>query len=328
MTAALASSRIQQISPKYWTHLIEDDLALLTQKMRQDARFGDEMLDAAIGAIMQAGGKRLRPSMSFLVGRIFNAPVQYLVSIGAAVEMLHTATLVHDDLIDGADSRRGVPTLHSQLPTGITVLTGDFIFAKAAAAAAEANNVRVVQLFAETLVRICQGEILQARTRWQLSDFDVYIERIYGKTAALFEAASTSAAILGAATEEQIDAMASFGRDLGLAFQIMDDALDFVSTTKTLGKPAGNDMQQGIFNLPAIYFAERNDINQDEFVAMVEEDSEAVLRDIQNTSVIDESLSVARDYAQKAIEQLDMLPDTVYTEALEAIARYAVARKY
>ena len=316
--------------PHVWVEIIRDTLAHLENKMRLSSQMGNHSLDAAVDLLILAGGKRIRPAITLLTGEVMNAMVDNVVSVAASVELLHTATLVHDDLIDGAAERRGVPTLHSHLPAGITVLTGDFLFARSAALAAESDNVRVVRVFAETLVRICRGEILQAQTRWKIPTYEIYIDRIYGKTAALFEAASTSSAILGGASEAQIDAMARYGHDLGLAFQIMDDALDFVSTTQQLGKPAGNDMCQGIYNLPLMYFAEQGKITEAALNERVRGNLniEGLLEDIRRAHVVEQSLDVARDYARQAAAALDIMPQGEQVEALRALAQYAVAREF
>ncbi|MBZ0305194.1 MAG: polyprenyl synthetase family protein [Anaerolineae bacterium] len=311
-----------------WLDSLQDDLQLLEEKMLEAAGMGHETLDGAVQIIIKAGGKRLRPAITFLVGQLFRADFSSVLSVGASVELLHTATLVHDDLIDGADERRGVPTLHSKLSAGVTVLTGDFLFAKAAALASEANSVPVVQLFADTLVKICQGEILQARTRWVLPSYDVYIERIYGKTAALFEAAAVSAALIGEATAAQIAALRRYGRSLGLAFQIVDDALDFVSTTERLGKPAGNDMRQGILNLPVMYYVEQGYISETDLLGRLESEThaETMVRNIRAAGVVEQSLETARDFARQAAAALTALPGGEARKALEAVTHYAVAR--
>lgn len=311
-----------------WLDGLQDDLHLLEGKMLEASSMGHETLDGAVQMIIKAGGKRLRPAITFLVGRLFRANFSPILSVGASVELLHTATLVHDDLIDGAAERRGVPTLHSKMSMGVTVLTGDFLFAKAAALAAEANSVPVVKLFADTLVKICQGEILQARTRWVLPDYDVYIERIYGKTAALFEAAAVSAALIGDATDAQVAAMARYGRNLGLAFQIVDDALDFVSTSENLGKPAGNDMRQGILNLPAMYYVEQGYISDADLLERLEskDETEKLVREMRAAGMVEQSLEVAQSYARTAADALNILPGGEVLKALDAVTSYAVAR--
>jgi len=315
-----------------WYDHIRDDLQQVEQKMRDSSMMGHTKLDLAVDSIISAGGKRMRPAITLLVGQLFGAQKSTLTAIAASIELLHTATLVHDDLIDGAAERRGAPTLHSQLPIGITVLTGDFLFAQSAALAAEANSVRVVQLFAETLVRICKGEILQAQTRWTVPSQDIYEERIYGKTAALFEAAATAAALLGDAQEETMHALSDFGRSLGLAFQIVDDALDFVSTAQHLGKPAGHDMSQGIFNLPVMFYVESGWISEGDLVRRLGSengDFNDLVASIRSTGMVEKSLEVARQYAQRAIDTLSTLPYSGSAmDYLLNLTQYALARTY
>jgi geranylgeranyl pyrophosphate synthase len=313
-----------------WYEEARDDLNHVENKMRQVSHMGHDTLDAAVDAIITAGGKRLRPAITLLTGRLFGAAWSAIIAVAASIELLHTATLVHDDLIDGADERRGAPTLHSRLPIGITVLTGDFLFAQAAALAAEANDVEVVKLFSETLVKICRGEILQAQTRWHIPDMAIYEERIYGKTAALFEAAAVSAAMLADAGEDAMTAMARYGRRLGLAFQIVDDALDFVGTTQQLGKPAGHDMRQGIFNLPIMFYVADGYMSAADFIRRVENEDKLddLVADIRGAQMVEKSLEVARLHVLKAAEALDHTPGGKYANHLNNITEYALARAY
>lgn len=313
-----------------WAEAVRSDLEQVEHKMSVAAHMGDSRLDPAISALITAGGKRMRPAITVLMGRMFDVLPAYVHAVGASIELLHTATLVHDDLIDGSPERRGTPTLHSRLPMGITVLTGDFMFAQSAALAAEANSVRVVQLFADTLVRICKGEILQAQTRWQLPTEAVYEERIYGKTAALFEAASTAAAILGNAAESVIETTARYGRALGLGFQIVDDALDFLGTSEQLGKPAGHDMRNGIFNLPALFYVRDGHISAEELLHRVEQDKDVdgLVADIRASDAVEQSLAVAREHGRWASEALAELPKGKGLAELRELTENALARAY
>jgi geranylgeranyl pyrophosphate synthase len=316
-----------------WIDAVRDDLQLVEEKMRHAAHMDHEILNTAVKTLISAGGKRLRPAVTLFGGRIFDVSLDDLVAVAASIELLHTATLVHDDLIDGADERRGAPTLHSRIPIGVTVLTGDFLFAQSAALAAEANSVAVVRLFADTLVSICKGEILQAQSRWKVPNAEVYEQRIYGKTAALFEAASTAAALLGQASEHEVTAMAAYGRELGLAFQIVDDALDFGSTTQTLGKPAGHDMRQGILNLPVMYYVQGGFISEGDLVERLsdEDDSthaDALVADIQKTGMVERSLDDARRHVGNAQALLKQTSGGPGADMLAELADYALARLY
>jgi geranylgeranyl pyrophosphate synthase len=327
MTLMTAAPR--PATAKRWFEAVRQDLTAIEEKMLLKARTQESTLDTAIEAIIRSGGKRMRPTITVLAGRAFRALWEDINAVAASIELLHTATLVHDDLVDGADERRGVATLHSRLPLGITVLSGDLLFAQSAALAAEANNVRIVRLFADTLVKICRGEILQAQTRWQIPSLDIYQERIYGKTASLFEASAASGAILGESTESEIQAMTQFGRDLGLAFQIMDDALDFEATAAVLGKPAGHDMRQGIFNLPVMYYVDEGYIAEGELRERLtngDNHIDELVADMRGRGMIEKSIEQARQHIHLAHESLDLLPDNLYTHYLREVADYALYR--
>jgi geranylgeranyl pyrophosphate synthase len=313
-----------------WLESVKADLHRVTELIRHASFLDNHLLDDAIALIIEGGGKRMRPAITILVGRSTNADEDKTMTVAASIELLHTATLVHDDLIDGAKERRGVETLHSKLPLGVTVLTGDFLFAQSAGLAAEADNVDIVKMFAKTLQSICKGEILQAQTRWQVSSREVYNERIYGKTAALFEAAALAGAILGGLSDVGKRAYATFGRELGMAFQIVDDALDFVATTEKLGKPAGSDLRQGIITLPVLLYLEKEGIDPDTFLAQINADAG-----------IEETIATIRDYGapRLALDEarvhlengLSALKEVEWSEALDELvelADYVANRDY
>jgi geranylgeranyl pyrophosphate synthase len=318
------------LTPTDWLASVRDDLITVEETMRQRAHMNQANLDVAIDAIISAGGKRMRPAITILASRLFDALWSPMISVAASIELLHTATLVHDDLVDGAEERRGVATLHSRLPLGVTVLTGDYLFAQAAALAADADSVRIVKLFSDTLVRICKGEILQAQTRWKVPTLEIYQERIYGKTAALFEAAAAAGAILGGGSERQIAAMSDYGRELGMAFQIIDDALDFESTTERLGKPVGHDMRQGILNLPVLYYVQEGYLSEGELRQRLErgERLDDLIASIRQTGMVERSLEVARRHADHASQALTFVPGGEYTDHLHSLSHFALSRAY
>ncbi len=235
--------------------LIADDLKRVDAKM-QAAGEVFMPLASAINLLLGSGGKRLRPALALLASKLFvSADNDNVVSLAAAVEMLHSATLVHDDVIDGSLLRRGQATLNASWSQGATILAGDFVFARAAFFAAETDNIRVMKIFSQTLMTIVEGELRQlyALRNWSQPK-DAYYQRIYGKTAALFAAATESAAVLGDAPEEQIGLLRDYGYNVGMAFQIMDDILDFVGDASKVGKPVGGDLRQGTVTLPVFYY--------------------------------------------------------------------------
>jgi len=290
------------------------------------------MLSGTIDDLFNAGGKRVRPSLCLLSSRLFNADIHHAILLSAAVEMLHTATLVHDDLIDRAMLRRGAPTLNSLWSSDIAVLAGDYLFARAASMIAEVEIVPIMKLFAKTLEIILNGEITQKFSKWQM-DRHAYEERIYAKTAALFVLCTQSAALLGDADPTGIKTVVDFGRSLGLAFQIIDDILDYVGTPDKMGKPIGEDLRQGLFTLPVINYAENHP--QDEDIKMLlnfkEGDPAVVQRlmdKILNSGAIEASLQEARAYIQTGSQKLSYLPPSRYKDALLDLASEVTHRDF
>ena len=217
-------------------------------------------LASAFLELIGSGGKRLRPTLALLTAQLIDAPADNqiddaVIALAAAVEMLHTSTLVHDDVIDGALLRRGAPTLNANWNGGATVLAGNYMFGTAAHFAAETGVPRVIRLFADTLRVIVDGELRQLAARNQYEQEKAgYYERIYAKTASLFCAATEGAAILTGMSETVIRQLRDFGYNFGMAFQIVDDILDFTGDESTLGKPAGSDLRQGTLTLPFFYY--------------------------------------------------------------------------
>ncbi|MXY92692.1 MAG: polyprenyl synthetase family protein [Caldilineaceae bacterium SB0664_bin_27] len=256
---------------------VRGGLEQVEEKMKSvDADVFAPLANAFLELIGQ-GGKRLRPALALLAAGLQDAnpehnnsrpnvdgtqtaPVENLnahtlIALAAAVEMLHTATLVHDDVIDGALLRRDAPTLNASWSAGATVLAGDYMFARSAQFAAETDNVRVITIFSDTLRVIVDGEMRQLSDRNDFrQDRQAYYQRIYAKTASLYSAATEAAAVLVGLSPDRVQALKSFGYQFGMAFQIVDDILDFVGTDATLGKPVGSDLRQGTLTLPFLYY--------------------------------------------------------------------------
>lgn len=236
--------------------LVTDQLKTVEALMHVQAENYHTDLQSALHHLLSSGGKRVRPTLTLLIGNMLGGDSEKLITLAAAIELLHTGTLVHDDLIDGSLLRRGIATLNSQWTPGATVLTGDFILARAARLASETNSIPVMKLFSLTLGIIVNGEINQMFTGRCVTSRKDYYDRIFAKTASLFEMATTSAAVLSDASEDVVQSMKQFGHDIGMAFQIMDDILDFTADPSVLGKPVGSDLRQGLVTLPVIFFTE------------------------------------------------------------------------
>jgi geranylgeranyl pyrophosphate synthase len=255
-----------------------------------------------------------------------------LVTLGASVELLHTATLVHDDLIDGALLRRGMPTLNARWSPAATVLTGDFLFARAARLAAEIENIPLMRLFAETLAIIVNGELTQMFASRGIIDRGNYYQRIYAKTGSLFEMAARAAAMVATDDAGVQSAMQTFGYETGIAFQIVDDVLDFTGEQSAVGKPIGSDILNGMVTLPAIYFAEANPADPD-VLSLPEggwKDTERVQRlvdAIRQSPAIRQAMQEARRAVERAVSALGPYPPGPERSALEELARFIVDRK-
>lgn len=311
---------------------VQPELDVVDQLMRKQAEDYHSDLQKALDIILSSGGKRIRAAITLLVGKMLKAEGELNITLASAIEMLHTATLVHDDLIDGALLRRGMPTLNSQWSPGATVLTGDFLFARAAKLAADTNNVRVMKIFSETLGVIVNGEISQLFSKRYQADRNDYYKRIYAKTASLFETSTQAASILSNTDETTIDNMAHYGYNIGMAFQIIDDILDFNGEQATLGKPVGSDLRQGLITLPTLYYMESH--SNDPIVkcmltkGCLEDDLQTreMIKAVSNSSAIQEAHHEAIGFVQQALNYLHEQPENEYRETLELVARYIVDR--
>ena len=312
---------------------VQDQLQFVEQRIRDQA--GEDHhpdLRSALEHLLSAGGKRIRPTLGLLVGNMLGAPEEKLVTLGASVELLHTATLVHDDLIDGALLRRGMPTLNARWSPAATVLPGDFLFARAAKLAAETDYLPLMKLFAETLATIVNGELTQMFSARGVIERDNYYQRIYAKTASLFEMAALAATMVATEDEEMRGSMKVFGYKVGMAFQIVDDILDFTGEQSAVGKPIGSDLLNGLVTLPAIYFAESNPTNEDilSLPAGGWKDTERVQRlvdNIRQSRAIQQSMDEARQAVNRALKALSDAPVSAEREALEDLAKFIVDRK-
>jgi geranylgeranyl pyrophosphate synthase len=326
--------------------LVSDDLQRVEQKMRSMGDGAYEPLAHAFLQLLGSGGKRLRPALALAAYDLAEGPAsdddrEKAIFMAAAVETLHNATLVHDDLIDNALVRRGSTTLNAVWDKGATVLAGDYLFARAAGFAAETENTRVVKLFADTLRIICEGELRQhfSSRQWDQPK-DSYYARIFAKTASLFASATRSGAILAGAAEAAAEALSDYGRFLGMAFQIVDDVLDYAGDKSLLGKPVGGDLRQGIVTLPFFYFMQTHP-KPAEVVARLDgspgptaldsdNDSGAgvdyIVAQIRASDAISQALDEAREFAGRAQACLVLFPESPMRQAMHELAEFVVAR--
>jgi len=313
------------------TTLVKTGIEKVEARMRAQANERHPDLRAALENLLAAGGKRVRPRLVLLTGNMLGADAERLITLAAAIEMLHTATLVHDDLIDGSLMRRGNATINATWTPAATVLTGDFVFARAAKLAAQTGSLAVMEEFAETLAIMVNGELTQMFDSRGLASRENYYERIYAKTGSLFELATHGAAIISPIDTETIEKARIFGRELGTAFQIVDDILDFTGDQAAVGKPVGSDLLQGLITLPALYYIEANP-NDENVKSLLNghyhnsKEMAVLVESIRNSDAIPCALDEAKKYASRALQSLNGQPPSEERRALENLTEYVTNR--
>ena len=312
---------------------VREDLAQVEERLRLVGRVDFAHLSELLDYSLRGSGKRVRPILTLLSGKFYDYNPEHLLTMATAVEVMHTATLVHDDAIDNSAVRRSRPTVYSLWGAEKAVLLGDYMFAEAGALTATTGNLRAIKLFAATLKTISSGEIMQAYNAFNLKqDRAQYIQRVAMKTASLFRLSTESGSALSQAPEEAIQILVEYAHNLGIAFQIVDDILDYAGTEEELGKPVGSDLAQGTLTLPAMLLVERypedNPVkrlfnNRDE-----QDNVKTAIEMVNNSpSIIQECYQVASDYCEKACQDLKVLPDTPCRRSLYALADFIISRK-
>ena len=312
--------------------LVNEDLAKVENSLKSVGEVQDNHLSELLSYALGSGGKRIRPALILLSGKFYSYDLDYLLPMAVAVELLHTATLVHDDIIDKSAVRRGRPTINDVWGEEKAILLGDYMFAKAGEICASTGNLRVIKLFSQTMATISDGELDQAFAAFNLEQTrEQVLGRISKKTASLFVLATESGAILSQAPERSIEVLREYGHNLGIAFQIVDDILDFTGTEEKLGKPVGSDLAQGTLTLPAILLLERypedNQIKRFFQNPSELENKKQATELIRNSPIVQECHDIAASYCDKACQSLDRLPHHASHQALTDIADYIVRRK-
>jgi len=310
---------------------VQKDLKEVEQSLEAIADADFPLLAQLLAYTLKAGGKRVRPALTLLSGKFYVYDLALLVPMAAAIELLHTATLVHDDIVDNSPLRRGKPTVSRAWGEDSALLLGDYLFARAGSLVAGTGNLRAVKLFSETLMTISAGELKQTAVTFDMAKVrDYYFAWIGAKTACLFATSTESGAILSQAPEEAIQAIKEFGHNLGMAFQIVDDVLDFVGEEEELGKPVGSDLREGTLTLPSIIFTEyypRDDMIRKLLADKCPEDVMAAVERIRNSTVIDDCLSLAAGFGSKARRAAEKLPDNRARKSLIDLTDYIVERR-
>ena len=315
--------------------LLHDDLAAIEREFGADAISSVQAITEITDYLREGGGKRIRPSLLLLAARSLGYTGHGMIRLGAVVEMVHTATLVHDDIIDGADTRRGRPSTNRTWGSGKCVLAGDWLYMQAFRVALEERNFRVLELLIGLTQQMVEGELLQMERLGKPISESEYTDLIYRKTACLFEVSMRLGAVLSGAEQATENAMGEYGRNLGLAFQIVDDVLDLTATEEVLGKPVASDLREGKATLAVIHTLENGSTPSERAaIETVLEDQnfervshEEILRILNRNQSMHYAMQAAFGYAAAAQAALGVLPDSEYKRALQWMPEFVVARE-
>jgi len=313
--------------------LLRDDLAAIEREFGRDTVSNVRAI-TEIGEYLRAGGgKRLRPALLLLASKLFNYEGRGAVRLGAVVEIIHTATLVHDDIIDDAKTRRGRPAANTQWGNSKCVLAGDWLYMQSFKVALQERNFRVLDSLTELTQQMVEGELLQMEKLGKLLSLEEHFDLIYRKTACLFSTCMRMGAILGQASPEQEEALAGYGRDLGMAFQIVDDVLDLTASESVLGKPVASDLREGKATMAVIHALERCTPAEREKIQIVLENQAFngvthgdILEILQRYGSLDAAHDRAMQYAEAARDGLRGFPDSEIKRALLWAPDFVVAR--
>jgi len=330
-------SRISQaLTAREILQLVEKDLRRVEECMRLESIASVDAITAINRHIQDSGGKRLRPTLVLLSTQLFGPMNDLAISMAAVVEMIHTATLVHDDVIDAAETRRGKPSTNALWGNQTSVLAGDWLYMQAFQAAVRARNFRVLDLLIGLTQLMVEGELIQLERigKIEITETD-YMELIDRKTASLFSTCARLGAMAGGASETDEGKLGEFAWNLGIAFQLVDDVLDFTSREKILGKPVGNDLREGKVTLPILYALQQATPQEREAVATVLREREyrtvpfsqitAILKKYHG---IERAMERAESFTERARATIQEFPESAYQRAMLSVTDLVTARDH
>ncbi len=318
------------------TNLVADDLKAVNEAILERMQSPVALIPQLAGHLIAAGGKRLRPMLTLASARLLEYQGDKHIGLAACVEFIHTATLLHDDVVDESDLRRGQDSANAIWGNKASVLVGDFLFSRSFELMVQAESLKVMEILSHASSVIAEGEVLQLITA---NDADTteeaYLEVIQAKTAQLFAAACHVGGLVAGATTTQEEALQSYGNNLGIAFQLIDDALDYNASEEEMGKAVGDDFRDGKMTLPVILAISRGDADEKAFWKRTQEDQDIQDGDLEHAlsllkthNTISDTVERARQYGEKAISDLDVFPDSEAKSALKGIVEFCIERAY
>lgn len=314
--------------------LIQDDLNAVDQLIQQRLQSDVALINQLGYYIINSGGKRLRPAIAILSARACGYDGDKHINLATIIEFIHTATLLHDDVVDNSDMRRGQETANNLWGNEASVLVGDFLYTRSFEMMVEMDSMRLMQILSHTTNVIAEGEVLQLLNCHDADTTEArYLEVIHHKTAKLFEAAGQLGAVICKAPAEIEDAMARYAMHLGSAFQLVDDLLDYSQSSETIGKNIGDDLAEGKPTLPLIYAMQKGNEQQASVIRQAIENGERdrideIITIINETGAIDYTAHAATEEVAQAKAALDSLPDSDYKQALIGLAEFSISRDY
>jgi len=316
--------------------LAQEDLSSMDQVIKQKLIEKESLVQDITYHIINSGGKRLRPVLSILSAKLFNYQGDRHIKLAAAVEFIHTATLLHDDVVDHSDLRRGNPTANQNWGNKASILVGDFLFSQAFRLMAEDNDLRVLDILSKAAAIIAEGEVKQLASIANLEvSLEEYLQIISAKTAELFAASCQVGAVVANAGKDYEVAMYNFGLNLGIAFQIIDDVLDYVASQLSLGKNIGDDFREGKVTLPVILAFSLSNLEEKNFwyrtihqVNQKDNDFEQALAILDKYQIIEQCFSVAEKFTSLAKSYINDVPDNEIKTSLREVLNFSLQRAF
>jgi octaprenyl-diphosphate synthase len=315
--------------------LIREELSLVQRELEKDLQSNVQVVSRIGNYLLEAGGKRVRPSLLLLAAKSVNPKSLNpgTIELGAVIELIHTATLVHDDIIDDADTRRGRPSVNARWGNEITVLVGDWLYMTAFQKTLAQRNFEILDILTNLTCRMTEGELLQLTQRGNVDiTEEEHLDIVRAKTAYLFSAAAEIGAIIGGASQTEQKALREYGLNVGIAFQLVDDLLDFTASEEKLGKPVASDLQDGKLTLPAIWLNHRGSDRDRENIRSVVANGfksvapKEIVDSLRQYELLEQAHNEAERYARLALNSTDELSDSPFRDALIKIARFVVER--
>ncbi len=313
---------------------IKSDLLAVNEVIRASLHSEVPLVNQVAGHIIQGGGKRLRPSTLLLVGGLFGPVRKEHHELAAVIEFIHTATLLHDDVVDQSTKRRNHKTANTIFGNAASVLVGDFIYSRAFQMMVKINHMKVMEVLANTTNTIAEGEVLQLLNIHNASIEDEdYLKVVYYKTAKLFESAAELGAIIGGADDNDIKVLAQFGKHMGIAFQLIDDVLDLSGNPEEIGKNLGDDLAEGKPTLPLLYAMKKGSDEQKNIIRAAIENGgltelESVLNAVKETKALEYVRELAKEEIEKGEKLIQHITSSVYKDALLALTQFVTTRDY